>query len=93
MSDKFKFALEYHFFLTQEIINQRLLTLEQKTRLGNNHIDINTESKPLISIPYVEDLSEKISGVLHSYNLNTASKNKKNVEMIFKPTKDKLPKE
>ena len=68
---------DYPIFFIQEIINQRLLTLKQKTRLGNNHIDINTESKPCFSIPYIEGLSEKISGILHSYNLNNAYKNKK----------------
>ena len=71
---------DYPIFITQEIINQRLLTLEQKTRLGNNHIDINAESKSFISIPYIEGLSEKISGILHSYNLNTAYKNKKTLK-------------
>ena len=84
---------DYPPCFTQDIINQRLLTLEQKTRLGNNHIDINAEIKPFISIPYIEGLSEKISGILHSYNLKTAYKNQKNLKMIFKPTKDKIPKE
>ena len=52
--------------------HKKLLTkdssLLNKTPLGNNHIDINTENKPFIGIPYVEGLSEKISGILHSYN-------------------------
>ena len=74
-----------------EIINQRLLSLEHKTRLGNNHVNINTENKPFVSLPYVEGLSEKILGILRSYIINTAFKNQKNPNMIFKQTKDKLP--
>ena len=82
---------DYPLSFVQEIINQRLLSLEQKTRLGNNHVNINTENKPFVSLPYVEGLPEKISGILRSYNINTAFKNQKNLNLIFKQTKDKLP--
>ena len=81
---------DYPLCFVQEIINQRLLSLEQKTRLGNNHVNINTENKPFVSLPYVEGLSEKVSGILRRYNINTAFKNQKNLNIIFKQTKDKL---
>ena len=81
---------DYPLSFVQEIINQRLFSLEQKTRLGNNHVNINTENKPFVSLPYVEGLSEKISGILRTYNINTAFKNHKNLNSIFQQTKDKL---
>ena len=84
---------DYPHSFIQVIMNQRLLTLKEKTRLGSNQVGIDTEDKPDIGIPYVEGLSEKISGILNSYNINTAFKNHKNLKMIFKPTKDKIPKE
>ena len=84
---------DYPHSFIQVIMNQRLSTLKEKTRLGSNQVDIDTENKPYIGIPYVEGLSEKISGILNSYNINTAFKNQKNLKMIFTPTKDKIPKE
>ena len=55
---------DYPHSFIQVIMNQRLLTLKEKTRLGSNQVDIDTENKPYIDIPYVEGLSEKISGIL-----------------------------
>ena len=84
---------DYRHSFVQVIMNQRLLTLKEKTRLGSNQVDIDTENIPYIGIPYVEGLSEKISGILNSYNINTTFKNDKNLKMIFKSTKDKILKE
>ena len=53
-------------------------------------MDIGKENKPVISIPYVEGLAEKMSETLHSYNINTALQNIKNPKNFCKPTKDKI---
>ena len=83
----------YPLNFIQEIVDLRLQTLERKSRLGNNQVVFDRDIQPFISIPYIEGLSEKMSRISSTYNINIAIKNHKSLKMIFKPTKGRLKKE
>ena len=53
----------------------------------------NTQPPPkYMSQPYVQSLSEKLSGILKPFNMKIASRNFNNVSHFFKPTKDRISK-
>ena len=53
----------------------------------------NTQPPPeYMSTPYVQDLSEKLSGILQPINIKIASRNVNNLFRFFKPTKDRVSK-
>ena len=45
-----------------------------------------------MSLPYVQDLSEKLSAILKPFNIKTVSRNTNDLSRIFKTTKDTIPK-
>ena len=48
--------------------------------------------KPFVSISYVEQLSEKIAGILKRHSILTAYINTRDLSTVLKPVKDKLEK-
>ena len=74
----------------RENINLRLNNLAEKEQLAFNQIAQNDEIRSFISIPYVEGLSERIAKILRDYDITAAFKNKKDLTMVLRPTKDKL---
>ena len=56
-------------------IKHRLDILTQRGRNATNHRTQNVEVKQFVSIPYVEQLSKKIAGILKRHNISTAYRN------------------
>ena len=53
----------------------------------------NTQPHPKYkSLPYVQGLSEKLSGILKPFNIKIASRNVNNLSRFFKPTKVRISK-
>ena len=49
-------------------------------------------SPKYMSLPYVQSLSEKLSGILKPFDINIAPRNVNNLSHFFKPTKDRISK-
>ena len=45
-----------------------------------------------MSLPYVQGLSEKLSGILKPFNIKIASRNVNNISRFLKPAKDRISK-
>ena len=73
-------------------IKHRRDILTQRERNATNHRTQNVEVKPFVSIPYIEQLSEKIAGILKRHNISTAYRNTRDLSTVLKPVKDKLEK-
>lgn len=68
---------------SQPIINRE----ENGTGAPNN---VENERQPLIILPYVQGMSERISNVLKRHNITVAHKPVKTLSSVFRKPKDKL---
>ena len=64
----------------------------QKPSLYTSQVSSHTHTHKYVLLPYVQGLSEKLSGILKPFNIKIASRNTNDLALFFKSAKDTVPK-
>ena len=83
--------------LSQRVSRTNTHTHEVSERVPNTHIhtthsNSTGQTPKYVPLPYVQGLSEKLSGILKPFNIKIASRNTNGLSHFFKSTKDPIPK-
>ena len=62
------------------------------THIRTTHSKLTGQTPKYVTLPYVQGLSEKLSGILKPFNLKIASRNTNGLSHLFKSTKDPISK-